>query len=60
VEFDSLDHLLRALRSVAPDFDESALSIRKDARATYIAFSGEMELDDSQLLLLGLKDGARS
>jgi hypothetical protein len=44
---------------VAPDFDESALSIL-DTPETYIVFAGGMELDDSQLSLLGLKDGRRS
>ena len=58
--FESLDHLVKALRLAVPDFDESALFLRKDAPDTYIAFSGEMELDETQLLLLGLKDGARS
>ena len=59
-EFESRDHLLRALRSVAPNFDEASLPLRKDGPETYIAFTGEMELDDSQLSLLGLKDGSRS
>ena len=59
-EFESLDRLLTALHSAVPGFDESTLSIRKDTPETYIAFAGEMELDDSQLLLLGLKDGPRS
>ena len=58
-EFESRDHLLRALRSVAPSFDEASLSLRKGPES-YIAFTGEMELDDSQLSLLGLKDGTRS
>ena len=59
-EFESLDRLLKALHSAVSGFDESTLSIRKDTPETYIAFAGEMELDDSQLLLLGLKDGPRS
>jgi hypothetical protein len=58
-EFESLNRLLKALHSVAPDFDESALSIL-DTPETYIAFAGGMELDDSQLSLFGLKDGRRS
>lgn len=57
--FESLDRLLKALRSVAPDLDENALSIRNTPE-TYIAFAGEMKLDDSQLSLLGLKDGVTS
>src|SRR5258708_4269604 len=59
-EFESLDRLLKSLHSAVPGFDESTLSIRKDTPETYVAFAGEMELDDSQLLLLGLKDGPRS
>ena len=54
------DRLLRALRSAAPNFDEASLSLQKDGSGSYIAFAGEMELDDSQLSLLGLKDGSRS
>lgn len=38
-EFESLNRLLKALHSVAPDFDESALSIL-DTPETYIAFAG--------------------
>lgn len=57
--FESLDRLLKALRSVAPDLDENALSIRTTPE-TYIVFAGEMKLDDSQLSLLGLKDGTKS
>ncbi len=59
-EFESLDHLLKALHSAMPAFDEGTLSIRKDTPETYVAFAGEMELDDSQLSLLGLKGGTRS
>jgi len=59
-EFASLDSLLDALRSVIPDFDERSLSMRKDGVETYLAFSGEMELDDSQLSLLSLKSGIKS
>ena len=59
-EFESRDHLLRALRSVAPNFDEASLSLQRDGQGSYIAFTGDMELDDSQLSLLGLKDGSRS
>lgn len=59
-EFESRDNLLKALRSVAPDFDESAILVRKDALETYIAFTGDMELDDSQLSRLGLKERRRS
>jgi len=59
-EFESLDHLLKAFLAAMPNFDASSLSIRKDAPETYIAFAGQMELNDSQLSLLGLKDGAKS
>lgn len=61
-EFESRDRLLKALRSVAPDFDESTLlaEAERDTPETYIAFTGEMELGDQQLSLLGLQDGRRS
>jgi len=58
-QFESLDRLLKALRSVAPDFDESTVSIRNTPE-TYIAFARETELDDSQLSSLGLKDDTRT
>lgn len=58
-EFESLDRLLKALHSAVSGFDESALSIRKTPE-TYIAFAGEMKLDDSQLSLLGLKGDTKS
>ncbi len=57
-EFESLDHLLKAFLAAMPNFDASSLSIRK--AWTYIAFAAQMELNDSQLSLLGLKDGAKS
>lgn len=59
-KFESLDRLLKAFHSAVPGFDESTLSIRKDTPETYIAFAGEMELDDLQLALLGLKSGTGS
>lgn len=58
-EFESRDRLLKAFRSAVPDFDESTVSTR-DNPETYIAFAGEMQLDDSQLSKLGLKDGMKS
>jgi uncharacterized repeat protein (TIGR03803 family) len=39
---------------------DSALSPRKNGPETYIVFTGEMELDDSQLSLLGLTDHRES
>ena len=57
-EFESRDHLLKALRSAVPGFDEGSVSIEKNTSETYIAFAEVMELDDSQLALL-LKDGTR-
>ena len=58
-EFESLDRVLKALDSAVSGFDESVLSIRNTPE-TCIVFAGEMELDDSQLSLLGLKDGTKS
>lgn len=40
-----------------PDFDASVVSVEGNAPEAYIAFAGEMELDDSQLSRLGLKNG---
>jgi hypothetical protein len=59
-EFESRDHLLKAFRSAMPDFDASSVSVGRETPETYIAFAGEMELDDSQLSLLGLKEGTKS
>lgn len=59
-EFESRDQLLRAFRSVVPDFDASSVSVERNALETYIAYAGEMKLDDSQLSLLGLKVGMGS
>ncbi len=53
-KFESLERLLKALRSAVPDFDQSAVSIRNTPE-TYIAFAGEMELGEPQLSKLGLK-----
>jgi hypothetical protein len=58
-EFESRDHLLKALRSAVPGFDESAVTIERNTPETYIAFAETIELDDFQLSLLGLKDGTR-
>jgi hypothetical protein len=58
-EFESRDHLLNALRSAVPGFDESSVSIERNTPETYIAFAEAVELDDSQLSRLGLKDGIR-
>jgi hypothetical protein len=58
-DFDSLQHVMGALHWLIPDFDENDLIVR-DAHDTYIAFTGEAELNDSQLSKLGLKDGPKS
>lgn len=60
MEFSSIELCAETIRSVAPDFDKNNLSVRVGARETYIAFAGEMELDESQISGLGLKDGRRS
>jgi hypothetical protein len=57
LKFESLHDLLNALRSVMPDFDENSFLIRNGARDSYIVFAREVELSDSQLSTLGLKDG---
>lgn len=55
VEFRSLDDLLTAVHSVAPNLDESALSIEQNGRDTSIVLTGTIELNDTQLSALGLK-----
>jgi hypothetical protein len=55
VEFASLDDLLRAMHSVVPNLDESALSIEQNGQDTSIVLTGTIELDNTQLSALGLK-----
>ena len=59
VEFSSIELCVKTIRSVAPDFDENNVWVSVGARETYIAFAGEMELNESQISGLGLKDGRR-
>ena len=55
-EFASRDELLRVLRSSLPRFDERWLVLREcEYRGTYIAFIGDFELDQSQLLQMGVR-----
>ena len=58
VEFSSIEQLVKTIRSAAPDFDKNNVSVRMGARETYIAFAGEMELDEFQISALGLKSNA--
>ena len=54
-DFESLDALLKALHSAVPGFDDSSVSINvAGGNQTSIVFSGEMDLDDNQLSILGL------
>lgn len=55
VEFRSIDDLVRTIRLVVPDFTDNHLEIREHAMESYIVFTADWELTDSQLLLLGLK-----
>jgi hypothetical protein len=55
-EFESVEDLVRALHSALPRFDESTIVIKELERGeTYIAYAGDVALDDSQLLKLGLR-----
>ena len=55
VAFKSVDDLVQAIRLVMPDFTDTLLEIKEHAMESYIAFTAEWGLTDSQLLLLGLK-----
>jgi hypothetical protein len=59
-EFGSLEQLTDALRSVAPNFKGIVGPETNQAQHTSIIFSREMELDDSQLSRLGLKQDTAS
>jgi hypothetical protein len=59
-EFGTLEQLEEALRSVAPNFNGIVSAETSQAQHTSIIFSREMELDDSQLSRLGLKQDAAS
>jgi hypothetical protein len=54
--FRSVEDLLTVIRSAAPDFDRSHLAIRNDSRQSYIAWAGNMALNESQLSVLGLEN----
>lgn len=55
-EFAWSGELLKALQSALDTFDERWLVLREDEyRGTYIAFTGDFELNQSQLLQLGLR-----
>ena len=53
-EFESLDQLTQALHAAVPGFQGTISSPLPETKGTSIVFSGEMELDDSQLTRLGL------
>jgi hypothetical protein len=54
VKFDTISDLVKVIRRVAPDFSDSSLTIDHHADRSYIAFSADWQLNDSQLFLLGL------
>ena len=54
--FRSIEDLLKAIRSVVPDFDQSQIAIKSDSLQSYIAWAGDMALNESQLAALGLKN----
>lgn len=55
-EFASSGELLKALQSALGIFDERWLVLREDEyRGTYIVFMGDFELDEGQLLQIGVR-----
>jgi hypothetical protein len=54
VTFDSARDLVAAIRSVVPEFSESKLRKEENAQRSYIALTGEWELNDSELAQLGV------
>lgn len=55
-EFASIEDLLKTLQSSVAGFDQRSLVLReREYRGTYIAFMGDFELHESQLLQMGLR-----
>lgn len=52
--FRSVEDLATLLRSTVPGFDSSQLAIEPGARESYIAWTGDIVLSESQLSALGL------
>jgi hypothetical protein len=52
--FRSVEDLMTLIRSTVPDFDPSHLAIKTDSRESYIVWTGDMALNESQLSALGL------
>jgi len=56
LQFKRADDLLKAIRGAMPDFREKDLAVREDADHSYVAFTADWELNDDQMLLLGLNE----
>lgn len=56
VNFDTLDMLVRAMSAAIPGFADSSLRIQNGADRSYIVFSGDWKLSDSQLSALGFTE----
>jgi hypothetical protein len=56
VSFGSLEELLRTLRSAVPNFPAEKLQVTNQAPATYIAYTGEWQMDESQIAKLGFEN----
>lgn len=52
--FHSVEDLTAVIRSAVPDFDLNQVAIKRDSRESYIAWTGDMALNASQLSALGL------
>jgi hypothetical protein len=54
VRFDSKEDLVEFIRRVVPDFAASRLAVEENAGRSYVTFSGDWDLNDGVLFLLGL------
>ncbi|HKR28803.1 MAG TPA: hypothetical protein VJS11_15165 [Acidobacteriaceae bacterium] len=55
-EFSSVEELLKALQRCVAGFDKRWLVLREgEYRGTYIAFMGDFELGESELVQMGLR-----
>jgi hypothetical protein len=58
LKFTLREDLVRALHAVVPEFDESRILSGEFAGGeTYVAYTGDVVLDDAQLMRLGLVRG---
>lgn len=56
--FRTIEDLMAVIRSAVPEFDPSHLAMQGASRESYIAWTGDMALNESQLSALGLSSEA--